>query len=195
MLRKSAAAGTESLRRALEILEPRGLREDTDAAVRAAAERLADAYARETSRLSSDPPRRRHPPAPLRVGDAEREALAGRLLEPVGRLAPLFARLEASQETLRARLEAYEAGPPSAGDAALGEAAGEWRAAVRRLDRAYAAAWRAMLGEIVRTWNAMLLPRLVRARLERGGDIPEWARIAAALAGLVLLVTILVLFF
>lgn len=197
MLRKSAAGGTRSLLRVLEVMEVRSLREDTDAALRAAAERLADAYAGEAARLVGRRSRR-SPNAPLKVGEAEREAIAGRLAETIGRLAPLFARLETCQQGLRTHLEAYEAAPPDAEDAedaALEAAAEEWRAALRRLDRAYESAWAETLGEIVRVWREILLPRLVRVRTEAGGDLPEWARIAGAVAGMLLLAAVLVLLF
>lgn len=195
MLRKSAAAGNASLRRVLELMDVRGLREDADAAVRASAERLADAYGKEAGRLAGDRVHRRRPPAPLRVGEAEREAIARRMAEPLGRLAPLFARLEACQEGLRSRIEAYEAAPPDAEDAGLEEAAAEWRAALRRLDRAYGTAWREMLDEIVQVWSVTLLPRLVRARAEQSGGPREWVRIAGAVAAVLLLAAVAVLLF
>lgn len=194
MLRKSAVAGTHGLRRALEVMEVRSLREDTDAAVRAAAERLAAAYAQEAERWAGGRTRRR-PAPPLRLGEAEREAIARHLAEPVGDLAPLLARLETCQESLRARLHAYEAGPPEAEDAELEAAAEEWRSALRRLDHGYGAAWREMLEEIVDVWRGMLLPRLARARAERRGGIPDGVRIAGAVAGVVLLAVLLVLLF
>lgn len=195
MLRKSAAAGTESLRRALEVMDARALREDTEAAVGTAVERLSAAYAREAERARSEGSGRRRPPVGLRLGEGEREGLAGRVLEPVAKLAPLFARLETCQESLRTRLEAYETAPPDTADAEPETAAAEWRSALRRLDGAYAAAWEEMLEEVVRTWNSVLLPRLERARAERASGLPEWARIAGALAGLILLVVALVLLF
>ncbi len=191
MLRKSAAAGTRGFRRALEVMDVRGLREDTDAAVRASAGRLAAAYAQEAGRWADD--RRRQPAAPLQVGEAEREAIARRMAEPIGRLAPLFARLETCQESLRARLEAYEGAPPDAEDAGLEEAVEEWRTALRRLDRAYGLAWREMLEEIVDVWCTTLLPRLARVRAERRTELPEWARVAGAVVGVLLLVAVLVL--
>lgn len=203
MLRKSAAAGTEGLRRALEILDARGLREDTAAAVAAAARRLAEAYAREAERLLGTRGRRRpllrwgrdRRPLPLRLSEEDREALERRMGRPVDRLAPLLARLEASQEALARRLEAYEEGPPEGETGPVEEAAEEWRAALRRLEREYGTAWRELLEAVSGFWTEILLPRLVRGRTSARGGAPEWLGVGALALGILLAIVLLVALF
>lgn len=203
MLRRSAVAGTEGLRRALQILDARGLREDTAAAVGAAGRRLAGAYAREAERLLGTRGRRGPLPRwgrdrnafPLRLSREDQETLERRLGAPVDRLASSFARLEAAEEALARRLEAYEGGPPEGETAPVEEAAQEWRAALRRLDRECGTAWRELLEEVSGFWMRVLLPRLVRARTAPRRGAPQWLGAGAVALGILLAIVLLVRLF
>lgn len=187
LLRKSAASSTLGLSRALEVMDAAGLRQDTEAAVASAAERLVEVYRRELEarlrdrRLSS-----KYLPG-LAMTEEERARLRDDVRAPVAGLAPYFGVLEQRQEGLQERLRELESGPPEGEEAEVEGAAAEWREALRRLDRAYAAAWEDLLGRIEAAWSDTLLPRLARAETLPSRQLPGWVRwgiLLAAVAGL-----------
>jgi len=176
MLRKSAAAGAQSLIRAIEAMDARGLREDTSAAVATATDRLVSIFTGELERTlegrRSDSTREET----LRVSGRERTELDGRMQAAVKRLTPLFDRLSQSQEVLLERLEILQSGPPEGEADEVEDAAAEWRTELRKLDRAYGTAWRDLLDEVAAVWSDRFLPRLgAAAALPRRG-VPGWAR-------------------
>lgn len=194
LLRKSAASGAQSLRRAARALDAGELQEDTRAAVARAVERLEEAYREQLQRLVDD---RRAPGRlmeELALSDDERGDLTTRAQAPFDKLAPRFRELEEEQTRLLTRLEVLAEGPPDGGDRGVEELADEWRAALRRLDRGYEEAWSEALREVRRTWTSTLLPRLDDVASMERRRIPEWLQLALIAVGTALAVGAAVLF-
>lgn len=187
LLRKSAASGARTLRRAVDAMDAGELQEDTRAAVTNAAARLAEAYDRElTPMLESKrvPSRQR---ARFRISEEAREEIRLGLLGPFERLVPLLQQLEERQRELSERLETLEAGPPEGGDEALDASVSDWKRMLRRVDAAYEEAWRDALGELSEVWGKRLLPSLAEVGAMPRRRIPEWLQLVI-IAGLALLV-------
>jgi hypothetical protein len=186
LLRKSAASGARTLRRAVDAMDAGELQEDTRAAVTNAAARLAEAYDRElTPQLESKrvPSRQR---GRFRVSDEAREEIRLGLLGPFERLVPLLQQLEERQRELSERLETLESGPPEGGDEALDASVADWKRTLRRVDAAYEEAWRDALGEISEVWGKRFLPSLAEVGAMPRRRIPEWLQLVI-IAGLALL--------
>lgn len=193
LLRKSAAGGAQSLRRAVEALDARELQEDTRAAVTRSVNRLVTVYGDELERLRSA----KRAPGRLReelgLSADERDGLSARVHAPFDRLAPRFRRLEEVQERLSTRLRDLAEGPPGERDGGLQEVADRWRSALRQLDRGYESAWQEALEEIRATWTSTLLPRLARVGSMSRRRIPEWAQLVLIGAGTLAVVATLAL--
>ena len=189
ILRKSAASTAGSLRKAAEAMDAVGLREDTRAAVAAAADRMFEVFQAENARIAEARGlSARQPDASSGVRDELREQLAERMQAPFDRLWTRFEGLGEEGERLVQALRAYEEGPPGEDDGDVEEAAADWRATLGRLDAGYVGAWRELVEEIEKTWSTELLPRLVRTATQERTGMPEWAQ----LAGLGLLTLLLV---
>jgi len=187
LLRKSAASGARTLRRAVDAMDAGELQEDTRAAVTNAAARLAEAYDRAlTPQLEGKrvPSRQR---SRFRISEEAREEIRLGLLGPFERLVPLLQQLEERQRELSERLETLEAGPPEGGDEGLDTAISDWKRMLRRVDAAYEEAWREALGEIGEVWGKRLLPSLAEVGAMPRRRIPEWLQLVL-IAGLALLV-------
>lgn len=194
MLRKSAAAVATRLSRAVEAMDPERLREDARAALGAAVERLFEVYEAEVERLASE-----RGPAELaarfQIPPADRHEVRGSVRALMEELEPCFTRVLARQHLLLQRLHAREHAPPDAEDEQVEEAASEWRSEILELDRAYGAAWTALLDAIADLWSGTLLPQLAElaalpTRRWRGPPRAAlWA--GAAVAGVVALVWLL----
>jgi hypothetical protein len=165
MLRKSAALGADSLARAVEAMEAEQLREDTQAALKTAADRLFTVYEYELNRLLAEKRPEEELARRFRSLDTERRELGKRLREFTERLEPSLTRVLAREHLLLQRLHALEHGPPEAEEEQVEEAAAQWRSEIVKLDRAYGATWRALIDEIADLWSSALLPRLVRVAL------------------------------
>lgn len=160
LLRKSAASEARGLSRAVAAMDASGLRQDTEAAVGQATDRLVAVFEQEMKRVGAE---KRVPPRELRerqLTPDERLELGSRLQAPFDRIGPMLGKLKEQQEALLKRLEALEDGPPGAEEVSVQDAASEWRGTLRRLDLAYEAAWRDMSGEIERNWEDRFLPEL-----------------------------------
>lgn len=175
MLRKSAAAGAESLARAVEAMDAEQLHQDTKAAVATATDRLVRVYTGELERVLES---KRVPEEgdDLRVTAAERSELDERMQAAVETLNPLFQRVARRQSVLLERLETLESGPPDVADEQVEAAAAEWRKELQKLDRAYGTAWRELLDDVAGMWSDRLLPRLERADGLPSRKTPEWVR-------------------
>lgn len=194
ILRKSAASTAGSLRKAAEAMDAAGLREDTRAAVAAAADRMLEVYRRESERIADERGlSSRSRPADASIDPELREQLRGRMQAPFDRLWSRFGELEEQGARLVELLGAYEDGPPGDGDTRVDEAAEEWRATLGRLDAGYVGAWRELVEEIERTWSSDLLPRLVETATREREGLPEWV-LLVGLGILTLLVVAVVVF-
>ena len=165
MLRKSAAFGADSLARAVEAMEVEQLRQDTQAALKTAADRLFTVYEFELNRLLAEKRPEEELERRFRAMDTERRELGRKLREFTERLEPSFARVLAREHLLMQRLHALEHGPPGTEEGQFEEAATQWRSEIVKLDRAYGATWRELIEEIADLWSSALLPRLVRVAL------------------------------
>lgn len=178
LLRKSAASGARSLRRALDALDATELQDDTRAAVARAVERMVEVYRDQLDRLWEE---RR---APGRIRDErdldqdERDRLTARVRAPFDKLAPRFRKLEEEQDRLVARLEALAEGPPGTGDAGVSQVADAWREELRKLDRGYRSAWTEAVREVRAAWESLLLPRLGEVAEMTRRRVPEWVQLA-----------------
>lgn len=191
ILRKSAASTAGSLRKAAEAMDAAGLRDDTRAAVAAAADRMLETYEQEARRLAAARGLKRVPEA---AASAElREELGRRMQAPFARLWARFEGLEEQGAGLVELLDAYEKGPPGDEDTRVEEAAAGWRSTLGRLDAGYVGAWRELVEEIERTWSTELLPQLVEISTRRREGLPEWARLAGL--GFVTLLVVVALVF
>lgn len=191
ILRKSAASTAGSLRKAAEAMDAAGLREDTRAAVAAAADRMLEVYGVEAARLASA--RGLSRVAEATIIDELRIELAGRMQAPFDRLWTRFEGLDEQGAALVELLDAYEEGSPGDENTGVEDAAEGWRSTLGRLDAGYVGAWRELVEEIEKTWSTELLPSLVRISTHRREGLPEWARLAAL--GLVTLVVVAALVF
>jgi hypothetical protein len=192
LLRKSAAAGADSLEKAIEAMNSGGLQEDTRAAVATAADRLAGVYEGELDRVAAWRGVSVAADRGLVLGAAGRALLLERMQGPFDRLWERFGDLRQQETDLRRRIAEVEAGHPDQDDSEMRGTAEEWRAAMVRLDRGYEGAWREMVEEIERAWSTDLLPRLERVGRIEKPRIPEWAQLAALAAVTLLLAAILV---
>lgn len=194
ILRKSAASTAGSLRKAAEAMDAAGLREDTRAAVAAAADRMLEVYRTESERLADERGlSSRGRPAEATIDDEQREQLKARMQAPFDRLWTRFGELEEQGDRLVELLSAYEDGPPGDGDTRVDEAAEEWRATLGRLDAGYVGAWRELVEEIEKTWSAELLPRLVDTATRKREGLPEWV-LLVGLGAVTLLIVAAVVF-
>jgi hypothetical protein len=157
LLRKSAAGGADSLRRAVVAMDAVGLQVDRLLSMRAGPSRTDREF---------------------RVDPSEREVFVERMRAPFERLWVRFEGLEEQQEKLLARLEEFEAGPPGEDDVEVREAAEDWRSTLGRLDSGYEGAWRELVEEIEKSWSTTLLPRLSRVTEVQSEGLPEWVRLA-----------------
>jgi hypothetical protein len=196
LLRKSAASGAGSLRRAVIAMDAVGLREDTRAAVANATDRTLDVFDEQVERLLSMKAGNGRGNRDSRIDAAERDRLVDRMQAPFESLWMRFEGLEEQQEKLLGRLEEFDEGSPGEDDPDLREAADDWRATLGRLDSGYEAAWRELVEEIEKTWSTTLLPRLARVSEYESEGPPEWVKLAgiglATLIVAVLLITWLV---
>jgi uncharacterized damage-inducible protein DinB len=178
MLRKSAAAATGSLSRAVEALDAEQLREDAGAAFRAASDHLFHVFGTIVQSLAVERRLDRATLAEVTATPDERERLATtfeRVSDELGAaLEPVLAR----QHILLQRLQATEHAPPEAEDDSLEEAAEAWRAEILTLDRAYGAVWSDVVVEIADIWTERLIPRLNHIATLRGRRLSENARLA-----------------
>lgn len=178
LLRKSAASGARSLRRALEALDAEELQEDTRAAVARAVKRLSEVYGEELDRLRED----RRAPGRVReereLDQDELDRLMARIQGPFDKLAPRFRQLEEEQDRLATRLQELAEGPPGGDDAGVAEVAETWRRALRELDHGFRSAWGDALREVRLAWETLLLPRLGELADMSRRKIPEWAQLA-----------------
>lgn len=196
LLRKSAASTARGLDRAAEAMDPAELREDTEAAVANAADRMVEVYGRELGRLTSEKR------APARVEEEhelsveEREDLRLRLHAPFEKLLPRLRELAERQEALRLRLEELERGPPDAEEDDARAAARAWRETLESVDRAFEEAWEEFLEVAAHAWRDRMLPSLGEVGSMRRRRLPEWASLTllgvvtllAAAAAVILLV-------
>lgn len=195
ILRKSAASTAGSLRKAAEAMDADGLREDTQAAVAAAAERMLGVFSAEAARLAAERGvSLAGPGGDGGIDEEAREALIERMQAPFARLWTRFEGLDQQGAELIELLGAYEDGPPGDDDR-VDEAADEWRATLSRLDAGYVGAWRELVEEIEKTWSTELLPRLVRIANQEREGLPEWVQLAGLGLLTLLLVLALVFFF
>jgi hypothetical protein len=195
ILRKSAASTAGSLRKAAEAMDADGLREDTQAAVAAAAERMLGVFSAEAARIAAERGvSLTDPEGDTGMDDEAREALVERMQAPFARLWMRFEGLDQQGAELIELLGAYEDGPPGDDDR-VDEAADEWRATLSRLDAGYVGAWRELVEEIEKTWSTDLLPRLVRIASREREGLPEWVQLAGLGVLTLLLVLALVFFF
>ena len=178
LLRKSAAGGADSLRRAVIAMDAVGLQEDTRAAVANATDRTLTVYQEQVDRLVSMKAGVSRADRDFRIDSSERDAMVERMQAPFERLWVRFEGLEEQQEKLLARLEEFEEGPPGEDDAEVREAAEDWRATLSRLDSGYEGAWRELVEEIEKSWSTTLLPRLSRVTELESERLPEWVRLA-----------------
>lgn len=178
LLRKSAAGGADSLRRAVVAMDAVGLQEDTRAAVANATDRTLAVYDEQVDRLLSMRAGPSRTDREFRVDPSEREVFVERMRAPFERLWVRFEGLEEQQEKLLARLEEFEAGPPGEDDVEVREAAEDWRSTLGRLDSGYEGAWRELVEEIEKSWSTTLLPRLSRVTEVQSEGLPEWVRLA-----------------
>jgi hypothetical protein len=178
LLRKSAAGGAGSLRRAVIAMDAVGLQEDTRAAVANATDRTLAVYDEQVDRLLSMKAGTSRADREFRIEASERDAVVERMRAPFERLWVRFEGLEEQQEKLLARLEEFEAGPPDEDDVEVREAAEDWRATLGRLDSGYEGAWRELVEEIEKSWSTTLLPRLARVTDVQSEGLPEWVRLA-----------------
>lgn len=192
LLRKSAAAGADSLEKAIEAMNSGGLQEDTRAAVATAADRLAGVYEGELDRVATWRGVGLAAGRGLVLGAGGRALLGERMQGPFDRLWERFGDLQQQETDLRNRIAEVEAGHPDQDDSEMHGTAEEWRAAMVRLDRGYEGAWREMVEEIERAWSTDLLPRLERVGRIEKPRIPEWAQLAALAAVTLVLAAILV---
>ncbi|MFQ5690853.1 MAG: hypothetical protein ACE5HQ_11335 [Gemmatimonadota bacterium] len=192
IMRKSAASGTHSLLRALEVLDTDELRDDTAAAVVAAVDRSLAVYSREIDarldRVRATP----EVSGRLRISESERHEVTARTQAAVARLEPFFVELRERQEFLRERLRVLDDGPPGAGEDGVREAAERWESSLRRLDRAYAAAWNGLLEEISALWRERWIPRLVEATALPNRRIAENVQLAIMAVATVIVMALLV---
>jgi hypothetical protein len=165
MLRKSAAYAADSLARAVEAMEAEQLREDTQAALKTAADRLFTVYEYELNRLLSEKRPEEELARRFRSMDTERRELGRKLREFTERLEPSLTRVLAREHLLMQRLHALEQGPPGTEEGQVEEAAAQWRSEIVKLDRVYGATWRELIDEIADLWSSALLPRMVRVAL------------------------------
>ncbi len=178
LLRKSAASDAPGLERAVAAMDAEDLRRDSRAAVAQAADRLLAVYELELNRVAGE---RRLPARAVRervLGPRQKEELTAKLQLPFERMAPLFNTLRDRQEVVISRLEAVEDGPPGGEEGSLEAAADDWRDTLRRLDRAFEAAWRDLSGEFERVWEEQLLPRLGALATQERRRVPEWVQLA-----------------
>lgn len=195
ILRKSAASTAGSLRKAAEAMDAEGLREDTQAAVAAAAERMLEVFATEAARLAAERGvSLAGAGGTAGVDDELRHSLIERMQAPFARLWARFEGLDQQGGELIELLGAYEDGPPGDDDR-VDEAADEWRATLGRLDAGYVGAWRELVEEIEKTWSTELLPRLVRISTREREGLPEWVQLAGLGLLTLFLVVALVFFF
>jgi hypothetical protein len=178
LLRKSAAGGADSLRRAVIAMDAVGLQEDTRAAVANATDRTLAVYDEQVDRLVAMRASVHRGDREFRIDPSERDALVERMRAPFERLWVRFEGLEEQQEKLLARLEDFEEGPPGEDDAEVKEAADDWRATLGRLDSGYEGAWRELVEEIEKNWSTTLLPRLSKVTELQSEGLPEWVRLA-----------------
>jgi len=194
ILRKSAASTAGSLRKAAEAMDAEGLRDDTRAAVAAAAERMLEVFGVEAARLAAERG------VPLGGGgvagldDELRESMIERMQAPFVRLWARFEGLGQQGGELIELLSAYEDGPPGDDDR-IDHAADDWRATLGRLDAGYVGAWRELVEEIEKTWSTELLPRLVRISTREREGLPEWVQLTGLGLLTLFLVVALVFFF
>ncbi|MGW8283226.1 MAG: hypothetical protein ACWGON_07995, partial [Gemmatimonadota bacterium] len=177
LLRKSAAGGADSLRRAVIAMDAVGLQEDTRVAVANATDRTLALYDEQVDRLLEMKAGVSRADREFRIGASERDAFVERVRAPFERLWVRFEGLEEQQEKLLAQLEEFEDGPPGEDDSEVREAADEWRATLGRLDSGFEAAWRELVEEIEKSWSTTLLPRLSRVTEARSEGVPEWIRL------------------
>ena len=193
MLRKSAAFGADSLARAVEAMEAEQLREDTQAALKTAADSLFTTYEFELNRLLTEKRPNEEQAREFRATEPERRELGQRLGEFTERLEPRFARVLAREHLLMQRLQALEHGPPDTEEGQVDDAATQWRTEIVNLDRAYGATWRELIEEIAVLWGSVLMPRLARvARLPRR-RVSETMRLVWLAAAAFIVVATLVL--
>jgi hypothetical protein len=178
LLRKSAAGGADSLRRAVIAMDAVGLRHDTRAAVANATHRTLDVYSEQVDRLSSMKAGNGRGEREFQIDEGEREQLVEKMQAPFERLWLRFEGLEEQQEKLLGRLEDFDQGSPGEDDSELKEAAEDWRATLGRLDSGYEAAWRELVEEIEKTWSTKLLPGLARVTEYDAQGPPEWVKLA-----------------
>jgi hypothetical protein len=100
------------------------------------------------------------------------------LSERVQALDPAFGRVRARQHLLLQRLHARDHAPPDTEETGIEEATDEWQSEVRKLDRAYGAAWSEVLGEIADLWSERLLPGLKELAARPRQRLSEGARLA-----------------
>jgi hypothetical protein len=161
-------------------MDAAGLRDDTRAAVAAAANRMLDVFSQEgmrVARIRGVDLQDREKRAPL-VPEALRERLLSRMQAPFDRLWTRFEGLGGEGHLLIEVLEEYEQGSPGDEDGRVGEAAEQWRATLNRLDNGYVGAWRELVEEIEKTWSTELLPRLVQLATEERKGVPEWVQLS-----------------
>jgi hypothetical protein len=193
MLRKSAAFGADSLARAVEAMEAEQLREDTQAALKTAADSLFATYEVELSRLLAEKRPSEEVAREFRATQPERLELGQRLGEFTERLDPRFARVLAREHLLMQRLQALEHGPPDAEDGQVEDAANQWRSEIVSLDRAYGATWCELIDEIADLWSSVLMPRLARVAGLPRRRISETTRLVLLAVAAFLIVATLVL--
>jgi len=178
MLRKSAAVASGTLRRAVEALDAEQLRDDAEAAFRAASEHLLEVYGSLVDAIAAE---RRLPAA---LVESTRAAPEGRtrLAEAFGRssaaLRATFEHALARQHLVFQRLRAVEHAAPETEEDSLEEAAGQWRAAILELDRSYGAEWSDLLAEMAYLWSDRFVPELVRLSSVPARRLSETARLA-----------------
>ncbi len=192
LLRKSAAGGAYSLEKAIDSMNSGGLREDTQAAVATAVERMVAVYGQELERVAAARGVDIAGDRSLVLGDAGKEFLLERMRDPFDRLWERFGDQAEQEAELRRRIAELEAGHPDQDDSEMHSAAEEWRSAMVRLDRGYEGAWREMVEEVERAWSTDLLTRLALVGQIEKPRIPEWAQLAALAAITLLLAAVLV---
>lgn len=179
LLRKSAAATTRDLRRAVEAMDAGELQEDARAAVSNAAHRLVEAYHGELARLIEERRAAARVEQRHELDMEEREDIRLRLQAPVDRMVPLLRELEEDQAELLDRLRSLESGPPDVDEqeAGVGEARETWSRTLVQVDRAFREAWEDMAGEIADVWSSRLLPSLAEVAELRRRRLPEWVTV------------------
>lgn len=177
MMRRSAAAGADSMAHAVQAMDAEQLREDAIAAFYGAADQIFEVLGGEVKSLLAE--KRLDAEAAETVGtDIDRTRLTECLSERVQALDPAFGRVLARQHLLLQRLHARDHAPPETEETGIEEATDEWQSEVRKLDRAYGAAWSEVLGEIADLWSERLLPGLKELAARPRQRLSEGARLA-----------------